>query len=484
MKRHVAWNLSGTIVTMIVTLVSVPLFLHVYGAERYGILATVWAVLGYFSVFDFGMGQAVINALAKTSEGETDEARSIWWTAVLLNLGIGAALGAVVVGAFLVFGSYVSAGSLARELTESLPYIVLMIPFSLIYPILVGDFDARQLFRTANLNQMLGTVLFQALPLLAALYFDATLPVAIAASLLGRAIVCATLFVQSIARHRYWPPQFEAQRARRLTRFGGWFALSSSAGGALDTGDRLIIATLLGGAPAAWYAISHSAVTRIRTLPTATMRTLFPRISASGADSGSEVEVSFRALSLILVPAACMGMFLIDPIFRIWVGTEIAAHATPLAQIMLAGLFANSLAFMPLVALMAGGQAKRAALILIGQVPVYLGLMWLTITHYGIEGAAVVWSLRLYVDWLLLVGAAGMWRIFLRDGLLQSLLPVTCAVVALTMPGDYFRQAGIGALLLIAWAVTDTLTARAIGNRPDLLTLAKALARTVKPARV
>lgn len=56
LARNVVWNLTGQVLPLLVGLIAIPLLLGQLGADRFGILALVWIVIGYFGVFDFDWG--------------------------------------------------------------------------------------------------------------------------------------------------------------------------------------------------------------------------------------------------------------------------------------------------------------------------------------------------------------------------------------------------------------------------------------------
>jgi len=53
------WNLIGSITPMIVGLLCIPLLIKNIGVERFGVLTLIWSLIGYFSIFDFGIGRAL-----------------------------------------------------------------------------------------------------------------------------------------------------------------------------------------------------------------------------------------------------------------------------------------------------------------------------------------------------------------------------------------------------------------------------------------
>ena len=474
MIRGVVWNLIGMVAVALTMLITIPLFLRYFGAERYGILATIWVFFGYFSVLDFGMGPALVNFLAQPDRQDGKAASGVFWTAFIVNAAIG-----IVVAAMLILGLLTaqglgafSPGPIRDELFRALPWLLLMLPVSLVYPILVGALDARHLFGIANSNQVVGTILGQALPLLAILIVKPTLTVAIAGTVLGRTFSAILLLMVCVRKLELTGPRFERPIVRSLMSFGGWVALSSGIGLILDTADRLVIAAMLGGSAAAWYTISYNVVTRARVLPQAIARTLYPRVSADPANGAKALTASARVLALLLIPALTAGMVLIDPLCVLWIGTEAAASVVPVARIMMIGIYANCLAYIPLVLLQAGGTPKRVAKIHLWETPVFLVVMYLAALHYGVIGASLAWSARMMVDTIILLWIAGLRRILVHDVLLQPLVMLAGLAIALLVPGVWTTQMVAVGLLLVGWAAFDTLIARRETGQVSLLTIA------------
>ncbi len=454
-------------------LITIPLFLRYFGAERYGILATVWVFFGYFSILDFGMGPAIVNILSKPGRGDGETASSAFWTACIMNLVVGLILGGVLFAALQLAGSLgaFAAGPIRDELFDALPWLLVMMPVSLIYPILVGALDARRMFGLANVNQVVATVLGQALPLIAITVVEPTLTVAIAGSVIGRAVSAIALLVLCIRKLDLTAPRFERPIVRELMSFGGWVALSSGVGLILDTADRLVIASLLGGATAAWYAIAYNVVTRARVLPQAIARVLYQKVSADPEGNAHVLANGARVLTLILVPALAMGMVLIEPLFRLWIGGQATAAVVPIARIMMLGVYANCIAYIPLIALQARGDPDRLAKIHLIQMPVFLLAMYLSTRHFGATGAAIAWSVRLLVDAVVLLWITDLRRVLYVDTLLYLLVLAFGFAIAALLSVGWWVNALLVLGVLAVWGLADTLVALRSRGSVSLLTL-------------
>jgi O-antigen/teichoic acid export membrane protein len=474
MKRDVSWNIAGTVIMVLATLIAVPLFLRFYGADRYGVLVTVWALLGYFSLFDFGMGPAVVRALSSAGSDDDRSTARVFWTALLMNFSVGMCVALLVFLLSLIFGPAAKT-DLQREIVRATPWFALMVPISLVYPILIGALDARRLFRLANVNQALGSLWFQFLPLVLVFVTTADLQTAALGSLAGRTLSALILLWLCFAKLHVGRPQFDRGSVRSLTSFGGWMAVSSSASVLLDTVDRFVVSYFMGASAAAWYAIAYTTVSRVRSLPQAVTRALFPRVASDPVGSRESLFKCVRILSLILVPGICAAMVLADPLLRAWLGAEAAAQVTPLTYVMLLGIFMNCLAPIPMGALQAGGHPNKVAFIHLLQIPPFLAVMILATMHFGVLGAAVMWSARVTLDAALMFRAAGMQRSFLREGLAPALLPLSTFGLMVGVDAPMAEKTSIVAALVASWAVIDTLAARLTGQTVTVLTLGSGL---------
>jgi len=65
LARNVIWNLIGNGAPMFVAVFSIPILIHGLGKDRFGVLALAWALIGYASLFDLGLGRALTQLVAR-----------------------------------------------------------------------------------------------------------------------------------------------------------------------------------------------------------------------------------------------------------------------------------------------------------------------------------------------------------------------------------------------------------------------------------
>ena len=58
-KKNTLWNLIGTGIPVIIGVIIIPYIIKKIGVESFGILSLIWALIGYFGLFDFGLGKAI-----------------------------------------------------------------------------------------------------------------------------------------------------------------------------------------------------------------------------------------------------------------------------------------------------------------------------------------------------------------------------------------------------------------------------------------
>src|SRR5918998_1230956 len=97
LARNTIFNFAGQAAPLLVALVAIPLLIEGLGTDRFGVLTLAWIVIGYFSLFDLGLGRAMTQLVAeRLGRGCERGIPPVVWTALSLMLLLGL-VGTVVV---------------------------------------------------------------------------------------------------------------------------------------------------------------------------------------------------------------------------------------------------------------------------------------------------------------------------------------------------------------------------------------------------
>src|SRR5436190_18035712 len=103
LRKNTVINVVGSALPLVVSIVTVPVYVRAIGTEQYGVLLLVWALLGYFGAFDLGLSRAVANRVAQLRDAPSEARSEVVWTGLVLGLGVGAVGGAAMAGAGYLF---------------------------------------------------------------------------------------------------------------------------------------------------------------------------------------------------------------------------------------------------------------------------------------------------------------------------------------------------------------------------------------------
>lgn len=456
-KRNAVYNLGGNIFSVFVSLITVPLYLHAIGDARYGVLTIVWLFTGYFGVFDLGLSRAVAYHIAKLHDAPPNDIASTFWTAVWLNLGFGF-IGAVILYAIAmpVFTyAFHMQQNLRTEIIASMPWICASLPLATLSGVLVGALQGRERFALINTIGATNTTLTQLIPLGVALWYGPDLAWLIPAVVIARFVGIIPLLV---AVWRGLPlvraPLFAGNKVRGLFVYGGWVTVSNVVSPILTTLDRMIIGILLNAQAVAFYAVPLSLVSRLQILPTALSSGLFPRMASSSQEVSDQLaQRSVIALSAVLTIFAVVGMVALPLFLQVWISPAFAHHAAVTGMILMMGAWINGIAFIPHGLLQAQNRPDLTAKFHLVELVPFLLVLWGGIHWFGLEGAAMAWTLRVGSDAALLFYATRQISIF-RSLVIPAGLIALSAFIA---PTDLLSKntfLGIAMIILsIIWAM-------------------------------
>jgi O-antigen/teichoic acid export membrane protein len=408
LARNTLYNLAGQGLPVVAAVISAPILVRNMGTDRFGLLNLAWIIIGYFSLFDLGLGRALTQVIAKKLglglDKEIDPVARVALFFILL-LGIAGTLIAVLLAHPLVYNVLKVPAALQAETLLSFYLLAVSIPFVVSTAALRGILEAYLRFDLVNaLRLPMG--LFTYLGPLLVLPFSNGLPLVVVVLLVGRIVAWGAHIVFCL---RVLPNLFASWSLKRsllgpLLRFGGWMTVTNIVGPLMVVLDRFLIGALTSVAAVAYYATPYQAVSQIGIIPVALVGVLFPAFAAIGARSRTTALLnrSAKYIFLALFPIVVILVILAREILSLWLGVEFAQNSTVILQWLSVGVLINNLALVPFALIQGIGRPDLTAKLHMTELPLYLVALWFLTKAYGIEGAAVASVLRITVDAIVL----------------------------------------------------------------------------------
>lgn len=416
MKRaNVAWNIFGLGAPLLFAVVAIPILLHAIGDEKFGIFMLAWGLVGFSSILDLGIGRATTHELSKRDGGEVagrvgvifGTAERVAWTSGLL--------GTLAVAVLIQSGLYRSLNYspvLENDVIWSAWVVALTMPLQVVSAMYRGVNEAYGQYRGISIIRVALGVANFLLPALVS-FFTTNLTALIATLLVSRLVALGAFRI--LAMRQIEPDLaaeggkrgFERAAAHSLLGFGLWNTVSSVLNPLMAQSDRFIIGAVLTVAAVSAYTVPYEVATKLLIIPGAVTTVLFPAVTASLVrDQAEALHIFWRwffATTAAMV-AVSTAFYIAAPwLLRLWLGTALPEGAISVAQIIAIGLVPYTIGTLMVSLVHAYRRPDVTAKSHLLQAPLYLGLSYWAIRHYGVEGAAVAWSLRVAVDALVLL---------------------------------------------------------------------------------
>lgn len=413
LARNVVLNAGGLLLPALAALASVPLLIRGLGDDRFGVLALAWTALGYFSLFDFGIGRAVTHAVASRVAAGSERQREIGtviWTSLAALLPVGIAAGAAVyLGASGIAGLLRLPADLRMEGESAFRILALAIPFATITASLRGALEARQYFGAVNALRV-PHGLWTFLGPLAVLPFSRSLVSAAAVLTVGRALLCVAHFVvcaRAIPAFAQERTRWNARILRSLLGTGGWMQVSNMVSPLMATLDRFVVGAVLGVGLVTYYTAPHELVTKLWLFTLAVLPVFFSAIATTaGADAERAAALFDRLLRftvLVMFLPALVLVALAPEILRVWLGNAFVGPSSLVMQVLAIAVFVNTVGQGAFTLIQGLGRPDVTGKLHLIELPFYAVLLWFLLPRYGLLGAALAWSLRTIVDTILLL---------------------------------------------------------------------------------
>jgi O-antigen/teichoic acid export membrane protein len=481
--RRNALGVYGVYAAAIVSgLVVTPIVVHSIGKEAFGVWSFIGAVTIYLSILDFGVGPAIIRFGAEArGRGSVDDLNAVAST----GLALYAVIGVVTLPLGIALAAIVPwAGHVPHHLAWDARIATLLVVLSLALRFPLGLFNnllvAQQRWDILNVANFVSTVLYAVL--VGVLLPHAGGIVLLAGLTLFAAILRLTLPLAWLRREI--PELHIARRLvtrarlRELTSFSSSNFLVHIAQKIVFSTDVVVVAIVLGAAPAAVYGVPAKLFTLAFGLGTAATTLMFPafaelegagaaerqrRLLLTGLRGGTALML-LLALPLLLIP---------DLLIHAWIGGGF--HGSYAVMAILAGvLLVHQPIYVLTQYLIARALQRPVAIVSIATTLANLALSFALAWTVGIWGVALSTLVTdvLAFAWILprlAAPAAGVSTSSMLRAVGQPVLAVAPAAVAvLVLLARWWRPGSLGLLAVLGavWALAALASLWRFGLAP------------------
>ena len=409
-KENILWNAFGTATTLAITIVTIPQLVAHFGHERFGVLSLALILIGYFSLFDFGLGRALTHFTSRYSEDKSYDNLS--------GIIISGILGLIIIGSLIGLLLYYTAPWLVEEklqLSDQIKnetlfifnILAVSIPSIVLSTGLIGILEGFHRFDLINIIKT-PLVVITNLLILAALPFTNTLSDIVIIIAAGRWLLLALLLLVSFLQynHIFKGTNHAIHYFKKLITYGGWISISNIVGPFLTYLGRIGIAFLLTVDHVAYYSIPYDVIIYMLIIPRTYTTVLFPIFSKYHHTQSNETLTLYKKWLLYtflsMLPICILSLLIAKPGLSLWISPDFSEASHLVAYILTIGVFINSFGYISQSLIQAYGRPDLTAKLHIFELLLYIPYFIYFTKTYGIEGAALSWVLRVFISTILL----------------------------------------------------------------------------------
>jgi O-antigen/teichoic acid export membrane protein len=320
-----------------------PYILHRLGDAAFGLWVLVFAITGYYGLFDLGIRSSIVRYVARYSaSNEHEELNRLVNTALFSYSGIGA------LAMLLTFVASVYVDSIFRvpENFHSTAHLLLLMvgsAVSLGFPLGVsgGILEGLQRFYVLNFTNVCSTLLRALLIVIALRHGSGLLTVAlitVTLPLLGNLV--NAIFVLNILPLHFHPKYLDRSSLHRIATYSGPTFMIIIASRLRFKTDAMVIGTFVSSAAITYFTIGARLVDYMGEVVSSLAQIFIPMSSRSDAIGDSEqLKKIFitgnRACAMIVFPITASLTILGKSVIEVWVGARYVATSYPVLLILL-----------------------------------------------------------------------------------------------------------------------------------------------------
>lgn len=460
-----AWSgLLTQLATVVIALITIPIVLRGLGNDAYSLLSLATTLIGYFSLADLGLGNAVIKYLAQyDAEGDGKGTQNTVSVGMVVYPLLGSVAGLLLAALAGWLGTQVFNIPQNLQATAILVFYLTSIGLPIVF--LRAYFEAIPMaYQKVTLVNLLSfginvsKLLFSLWLVLSG--FGVTWIVALNIALTSiQVVVLWGVSLGCLPRGVRLIPRTDLPMLMRLLKYGVMMSITNVSGQLIVNLDKILIATLLPIGVLSYYVVGFELASKLWYIPNQIMRAYFPALSYlwSQADY-SRVGMYFaNASKQIFIGVTFLAgiiFFSADRILTYWVGADFAEGGTVTLQILTLGLLVSCYTVAPYSLIAAAGRPDVTATIHVIVAASNVALALILIPRLGISGAALAWLLVHLLDLALLLWwiqrklQLGNTRWFLRTTCLPVVFVTTLVLIATQTAIERYAD-GLSVLIIL-----------------------------------
>src|SRR5256714_2135783 len=305
-------NFLGLAVPLVLAFVVMPIVAGNLGSARFGLLGLAWAVTEYLTLFDLGLGRALVKFVADALHHNSPDLSEIVSLSMAAQIVAGLVGGAAFAlsAPLLVHGVFKVSPAVADEALGAFRVVGLSVPVVLLISGQRAVLEGAQRFDLSATLKMLGSIAALSIPAIGAV-IGASLPSILLVVLAARVMISVLYAIatrRAIPRLR-WVRSHDWSLLRRVLSFGGWVLVSNTVSPLLVYFDRFALGTIAGLAAVGLYTAPYEGVTRMLLVPVSLFGSLLPALSSIEARREHERFAQLAASAeRVLAPAMAIPM--------------------------------------------------------------------------------------------------------------------------------------------------------------------------------
>jgi O-antigen/teichoic acid export membrane protein len=397
--KNSAVVISANFLPSIASLLLIPLIINKVGVDDFGVFSVLLGFILVLSTLDLGANRAVTKFGCDWIEDNKGFAALFYSLILTLMFGVFLAVGLFLCKDIIILNLFDEvSGARLGEIRQTIIYFAISAPFMVSIPSLNAFLEYCGKFKTVSFIKVPSQI-----SLLLFIYiFSDDFQTAFFYILLIKVLHFGALVVVSISMVEL-KINFDKEAFSELFRFNVWLSADNLISPFLAYAERFVISSLISVSVVAYFTTNYDLVSKILLLTGSMMTVIFPMLNRFNNQEKVKLYSKSINLMLIVLTPVVLGIILISNfLLEFWVNSEFAENSYMTLNILAVGAFFLALSNVPFSALHSKGKTKTTTVIHIVELLFYYPTLFFLIRKFGVNGAALTWSLRCFIDFLLM----------------------------------------------------------------------------------